>query len=378
MFKLRIRKHQLGLCFRHGDLHQVLKPGSYFLPGRFFRGDRVKLVDTLKVRFEHPLLDVLVLDEALREELVIVELNDNQRAFVWVDGRLGFLLEPGRHAFWKRPHEIEVEVHEIDPPRFEHSKLEAILSHPDADQFLRTVNVPQRHRALFFQEGRLIDTAEAGMHVFWKLIAAAVDWKLVDLREQQANVAGQEIMTADKVTVRLNLMVTWEVVDAVLSVTTVEDCAQALYLEAQLALRAAVGTRTLEQLLGDREAVGDEVRSGVAERAASFGVAVKSAGLRDVILPGEMKQILNQVIEAQKQAEANLIRRREETAAARSQANTARLLTENPSLARMKELESLQEILRGANATFVLGRGDLLKQIRTLAAAPEGGDAVDA
>jgi regulator of protease activity HflC (stomatin/prohibitin superfamily) len=76
--------------------------------------------------------------------------------------------------------------------------------------------------------------------------------------------------------------------------------------------------------------------------ATEFGVSVRSVGLRDIILPGEMKQILNQVIEAEKQAQANLIRRREETAAARSQANTAKLLAENPGAgSRMKELESL-------------------------------------
>jgi regulator of protease activity HflC (stomatin/prohibitin superfamily) len=95
---------------------------------------------------------------------------------------------------------------------------------------------------------------------------------------------------------------------------------------------------------------------------------VRSVGLRDIILPGEMKQILNQVIEAEKQAQANLIRRREETAAARSQANTAKLLAENPALARMKELESLAEILAGTKATFVLGGGDLGAQVRRLTA----------
>ena len=89
-------------------------------------------------------------------------------------------------------------------------------------------------------------------------------------------------------------------------------------------------------------------------------------GLRDIILPGDMKTILNEVIMAQKQAEANLIRRREETAAARSQANTAKLLAENPALARMKELEALQEILKGTTATFVLGSGDLAEQVSGL------------
>lgn len=113
-----------------------------------------------------------------------------------------------------------------------------------------------------------------------------------------------------------------------------------------------------------------DVLNVVQRRAAQFGVAVRGIGIRDVIVPGDMKTILNQVIKAEKRAEANLIKRRAETAAARSQANTARILAENPLLQRMKELE-LQEILAGTKATFVLGQGDLAEQVRGLVTGRE-------
>ncbi len=102
---------------------------------------------------------------------------------------------------------------------------------------------------------------------------------------------------------------------------------------------------------------------------------IKSVGLKDIILPGEMKTILNQVIEAEKSAQANLIKRREETAAARSQANTAKLLAENPTLARMKELEQLTEILAGTRSTFVFGSGDMSEQVRGLVGSSQTKDA---
>ena len=118
------------------------------------------------------------------------------------------------------------------------------------------------------------------------------------------------------------------------------------------------------------------MRTILARRADEFGVDVLGVGLRDIILPGEMKSILNQVIEAEKQAQANLIRRREETAAARSQANTAKLLADNPTLARMKELEALQDILSGAKTTFVLGQGELVQQVgRLISQESPNGDA---
>ena len=367
-FKIRIRKHEVGLWFRHGDFYRALSPGKHWLiwPINFWR-NYVQRIDILSSKFEHPMLDMLLEDDHLREMLVIVDLADNQRALIWKDGRLGWILGPGRHAFWKRPHKIDVETFDVSDFKFEHSKIEAVFGHSDAARFLDGVRIEAHERGLLFREGKLVEQLGPGMYVLWKN-AGKITWTSVDLREQVADVAGQEIMTADKVTLRINLVVTYQVTDVEKAVTSVSDYAQALYRQAQLVLREAIGARQLDKLLTDKDIVGRELRDVLASRAKEFGVAVRNVGLRDIILPGDMKLILNQVIEAQKQAEANLIRRREETAAARSQANTAKLLAENPALARMKELEALQEILSGTKATFILGQGDLIEQVGRLVA----------
>ena len=119
-------------------------------------------------------------------------------------------------------------------------------------------------------------------------------------------------------------------------------------------------------MLAGKNTISVEVLEAIKARGHEVGAEILSVGVRDVILPGEMKTLMNQVIEAQKQAEANLIKRREETAAARSQANTARLMAENPVLRRMKELEQLQSVLAGTRATIVLGQGDVAKQIHQM------------
>ena len=371
MFKtIHIKKHERGLWFRRGDFERLLYPGTY----RFwempwnFGSTKVETVDLLKARFEHPMLDVLIDDERLRESLIVVDLTDDERALVWKNGRLLHILGPGRHAYWKLPHALTVETFDVTSFRLEHRKLQAILQHPDALRWLDGVATGDNEDVLLYRDGVLIDTLAKGLHVFWKG-TGKVTWKAVDRREQTADVAGQEIMTSDKVTLRVNLLVSWQVTDPVKAVSTVGDHAQALYREAQLALRAAVGTRPLDALLADKESVGGDVRAALVSRTAEFGVAVRSVGLRDIILPGDMKTLLNQVIAAQKEAEANLIRRREETASVRSQANTARLLAESPQLARLKELEMLKDVLAGTSATFVFGEGDLAGQLRTLVAS---------
>ena len=363
---IRVRKHEIGLWFHYGDLRRVFEPGTHRVwaaPGR--RRNSFELVDTLVPRFEHDRLESLVRDELLANRLEVVDLKDDERALAWVDGRLGAILGPGLHAFWLGPASVRIERFSVNDARFEHPRLESILGFPGGATHFDGVRVEAHERVLIFRDGELAEQLGPGHFVYWRG-GPSVSWKAVDLREQIADIQGQEIMTADKVTLRVNLVVTHRVVDAVRAVTEVADWAQALYREAQLELRSAVGGRTLEKLLTDKDEVGAEIRNRVASRGAEFGVAVSGVGLRDVILPGDMKVILNEVIVAQKQAEANLIRRREETAAARSQANTAKLLSENPVLARMKELEALQDILRGTDATFVLGSGDLAEQVGTL------------
>ena len=365
-----VRDHELALRFRNGNLRDVLGPGSAWALDLPFRRLRDEVVDTRKTRFTHRLIDVLVRNPVLVPYLTIVDLRDTQRAIVWREGRLAFILGPGKHALWKAPFDLAVEIFDVDTFRLEHEKLDVILDHEDAGTWLGVVDVPAFHEALVFRDGKLVARANGGRMAFWRGAGRPV-YETVDRREETADVAGQEIMTRDKVTLRVNLAVTYRVVDAVQAVTATRDYTQTLYREAQLALRAAVGTRTLDALLAAKQAVGGDVQGVLAERAKTFGVEVRSVGLRDIVLPGDMKSILNQVIEAQKRAEANLIRRREETAAARSQANTAKLLAQNPTLARIKELELLQDVLAGTKATFVFGAGSVADQVRGLVTKDE-------
>jgi regulator of protease activity HflC (stomatin/prohibitin superfamily) len=368
----RIRQHERGLLFRHGDFVRLLPPGTHRFWGRLVGGPRaeVHVANTLATRFEHPMLDVLLQSADVRRDLEVVENSDTQRAVVWKDGRVMGVLGPGRFAFWKTPAKLRVEQYDVETFRFEHRSLQAILQSAEAGRWLDGVKVDAGETVLLFRDGVLVDRLGEGLHVFWKG-TGHVTWKTVSLREQMLDVAGQEIITADKVSLRVNLVVTFLVSDPIKSVTATADAAQALYRDAQLALRAVIGTRQLDGLLADKESVGNELRQMIVARAGELGLSVRSVGLRDIILPGDMKTLLNQVIAATKEAEANVIRRREETAAARSQANTAKLLAENPALARLKELEALQQILAGAKATFVLGQTDLAKQVTGLLSSRE-------
>jgi regulator of protease activity HflC (stomatin/prohibitin superfamily) len=112
----------------------------------------------------------------------------------------------------------------------------------------------------------------------------------------------------------------------------------------QLAAREFVAGVTLDELLEGRDTLTKYLEAQVTPRAETFGVRVHRVGVKDVILPGEMKLLLNKVIEAEKAAAANVILRREDAAATRNMANTAKVIAENPVLMRLKELETMKEI----------------------------------
>ena len=363
----RIRQHERGLLFRYGDLSKVLQPGKYRLWRRLYSRNAAQVVtyDVNQLRIDHAHLEIWLQNTNFRNAVEVIENDDAQRAIVFRDERVLAVLGPGRYAYWKTPAKLRIEQYSIASFRFEHPRLQAILQAPDAPRYLDGVKVDAGETVLLYRDGVLIDRLGEGLHVYWKGVGQ-VTWKQLSLREQMLDVAGQEIITSDKVSLRVNLVVTYNVIDPVKAVTTSADAGQALYRDAQLALRAVIGTRALDALLADKESVGNELRQMIVARAQELGLQVRNVGLRDIILPGDMKALLNQVIAATKEAEANVIRRREETAAARSQANTARLLAESPQLARLKELEALQQILAGAKATFVLGNADLAKQVTGL------------
>lgn len=362
MFRwIQIRDHERGLLYRNRVFRQVLRPGRHWVFDPTFRV-RVVRVSVRDTFLESPDLDVIVRTGALGDEALVLDLGDEQRALVWVDGRFAAILGRGLWVAWTVFREVKAEVVEVREPRFRHPALAAVLAQPASPAFLDEVRVDAGQVGLVMVDGRLAETLEPGRYAFWRDVAR-VSVRHVDLREQVIDVGGQEIMTADKVTLRLNTVVTYRVADAARAVTAVESYEQALYREAQLALRAVIGARELDPLLADKDEVASELEVLVRARGESLGLEVAALGIRDVILPGDMKEILNRVTEARKAAEANLVTRREETAAIRSQANTARIFESNPALMRLRELEVLEKVAETAQLTVVLGETGLADRV---------------
>jgi len=362
--RAKVRSYEVGLYFRDGEFLGLLGEGAYRFFDPFGRV-AIEVVSQRTPHFVHEKLDLIVKSGELKGYATVIDLKDDQRGLVWIDGRFSTLLAPGLYAYWSGRRDVRVEIVDARRPRFEHEELNLIARLPAINVQLDLCSIGRGCVGVLFLDGEFIETLPAGRYAFWRGVADARVVE-VDLRETTIDVGGQEIMTADKVTLRLNAVVTYRVADPRRAVCATEDAKQALYRETQLALRAVVGARDLDALLGDKDVVARETEETLRRRANELGVLVLSSGIRDVILPGEMKDLMNKVTEARKAAEANLVFRREETAAMRSQVNTAMLLTDNPVLMRLRELEALEKIASAGHLNVVLGEKGLADRVVNL------------
>ena len=360
--RITIAQHERGLLFRNRSFEAVLEPGVHRIFDPLERTE-VQVYDLTVPEFEHPRLDFLLEEarEMVAKYFVIEQIGYSEVGVVYKSGKLSGVLAPGtRQLYWRGAIEVRVDRQDISES-FELTKGLAKLlvraKQPLATSVAEAVSaaeVPDTAIGLLLVDGELAQVLQPGLHAFWKY-QRALKIELVDRRVQAMEVAGQEILTRDKVSLRVNLTALWQVLDAVKARSTLSNFVEFLYKELQFALREAVGGRTLDELLGDKGALDREVGEAVRAKVEEHGLAVRSVGVKDVILPGEMKTILNQVVEAEKVAQANLIRRREETAATRSLLNTARLMDENPTLLRMKELETLEKVTEKIDKLTVFG-----------------------
>ncbi|HAE37638.1 MAG TPA: peptidase [Candidatus Riflebacteria bacterium] len=361
MFRLiKIRNAETGLKFKNGKLVAALQPGWHL--ARTILGERIDVLNEKDLFVWHEEVDQVINSGLLNDRITVVDLKDNQRAVLWIDDRFYALLGTGRQAIWTTQKSIRVEELVADDPRFEHRQLYKIGKSAAASNLLETVQVEQGETCVYYRDGKFVAELEPGFYAFWKNVAA-LKFFVVSRKEKVLDLSGQEIMTADKVSLRLNAVVNFKIRDAVKSVSVCESAETALYREAQLIMRAVIGARKIDEMLASKEQLTAEIATLLKTRADAYGVEVTGFGVKDIILPGKMREIMNRVVAAQKEAEANQIMRREETAATRSQCNTAKMLETNPTLMRLRELELIEKVAEKSKINLILGEKGLAEKL---------------
>ena len=361
MKMVKVNAYQVGLVFKNGVYQRLLKEGKYW----FWENVQVYIYDLFKP-FVAPIeLNILLQDEQLAEMLHVVDVKDGEIVILYENGLLKQVLTAGRYTFWKSAVNyafVRADISKIEIPE---DIDRSILQNRFLQPFVRSYEVQNFEKALLFVDGKFVKVLEPGVYYWWKN-SIVIHVAKVDVRQQQMEINGQEILTKDKAALRINAWAQYKVVNIEKVLLENKEYDKQLYVSFQLALREYISGFSFDELLEKKESMVPFILQRVKEKAEALGVEVLSFGIRDIILPGDVKEIMNQVLIAEKKAQANIIMRREETASTRSLLNTAKLMEENGMLWKLKEMEYVEKIADKISNISVNGNGDLIGQLKQI------------
>lgn len=209
--------------------------------------------------------------------------------------------------------------------------------------------------ALLYRNGAYKATLTAGKYRFWNNGYTVM---ILDKRDQQLVVQGQEVLTSDHVVLKVSALATYRVVDALTLTRAIAEPYALLYTDLQLALREVVSASTAEDFLSQKNLQDEKLTALMTERCKQLGVEFHRVALRDVMLPGELKRSFMSALQQRQEAHASLEKARAETATLRTLANAAKLMRDNPELLQLRYLDTLNNLRDSKNTSLVLGLTD--------------------
>lgn len=358
MKTVRINVGKVGVVRRMGDYHRVLTAGKHWVR----LSDEVisYAMDGFYVVTSD--VEIMLRDEKFKSLVEVVEVKDFEIALKSKGHNFERVMGPGRYFYFKGLVDFNFEI--IDRRNTEEAnelKL-GLMNKAELTPYRLEVKIEAFEEGLLFIDGKYVRRLTKGLYYFWKYVVP-VEVMKVDMRQVLMEISGQELLTKDKAALRLNFQATYRLVDAEKALLENKDYQKQLYTAFQLALREFVGTLTLDELLAAKDKVAVAIFEHVKAEAKNLGIEVITAGIRDIILPGEVRDIMNKVLVAQKSAEANTIARREETAATRTLMNTAKLMEDNDMLYRLKEMEFIEKIAEKIGEVNLSSNGQVLEQL---------------
>lgn len=358
MKKVIINENQRGLLFKNGKYVKMLPAGKYFSYG----GKEIEVLN-----LEQPIisdkcaLDIILSDPTVANNVSVIEVADEELALHFVNGKFVSVLRHGKYAFWSLIDKHEYKIVDISTPEVSADVPEYIFTKIPSIYYTKVEVLEYQKARLYFNQ-KFIKILDAGTYYFWKN-GVKIDVGFVDTRLTQMDITGQEILTQDKVSLRINFVCNYRVTDYVKILTEIDDFAEQMHVAAQLALREYVGKYKLDEILENKSQMSEFVFRKLKEKEKDLFVEITDAGVKDIILPGEIREIMNTVLVAEKRAQANVITRREEVASTRSLLNTAKLMDENQTLYKLKELEYVERICENVGNINLNGNTDVLSQL---------------
>ncbi len=203
---------------------------------------------------------------------------------------------------------------------------------------VRRATVYEFERGLRYVKGRFNSVVSPGQYWYLPWFTAI---RKVDVRPRFVSVAGQEVLSSDGVTLKVSLAVNYEVADPETAINKVQDFQETLYTELQIALRQIIGSADIDSLLATRDSISRKLLEMTEARARELGLRLIAVSIKDIMFPGNLKEMFAQIVGARKEGLAALEKARGETAALRNLANAAKMIESNPSLMQLRLLQAV-------------------------------------
>lgn len=358
--KYIIKDNQAGFVLKNGVFQKMVTSGIYYFPK--ICGYEVAIenmegeVDYLELPYQ-----ALARDASFLSATVHMEVPDGSVGFIYVNGKLSSFANRREYTFWNVYDKYEIKIVSMEGTVMGEEVTRHMLSVLPS-KFYKEISVAEGEVGLLYYDNVMQDQLGKGTYRFW-LYSHNVTGKIFDIKQKELDIVGQEILTKDKIGIRMNFACIYKIRDVVEFVEKISELKGQLYSAVQLVIREIVGNYKLDEILEAKEKISKEIYTALKERENMFCVEFLSAGIKDIILPGEIREIMNSVLVAEKAAQANVISRREEVASTRSLLNTAKLMDENRTLYKLKELEYLEKICERVGEISVNGNAGLAEQL---------------
>ncbi|MCQ2531851.1 MAG: slipin family protein [Saccharofermentans sp.] len=368
MKKVILNQNAYGILVKDGRFVRTVAPGKYHIWGNS------QILETpveSEIKFSTVRLSDMVGNKDFDGNSVVVDVPSGHIAVHMLDGMYHGTCAEGKHAFWKAAGNHEFTMVNVEDYQLEGKLPENILramanGHNNS---IVVEYVEEGTVGVLFIDSKFDSLLEAGRHVFYVPYTeyGRVSTEVVPVMTGSISntLPYQEVLTSDKAEVRVNMTVSYKVTDPVKYASNKNAINLAFNNACKLSLRESACNLTLDQLLESREALSESVANSLRAKGESLGIEVEEAGIMDMVLPGNIRAIMNTVLEAEKKAQANVILRREEVASTRSLLNTAKMMDDNPTLYRLKELECLERICGNVDSLNVAS-GETLNNMLSL------------
>jgi len=365
IMKIIINENERGYLFKYGKFIKMLNPGKHScLSWMGYTITKVSIDSSLVVNTAGIDISVLTKDENFKNSITVINVPDNKIAVHYIDGRITDTLTSGEYAFWNILKKHTFDVIDISNPEVK-KEIDKNIFKYITEKLYTKIEVSEGEKAVVYFDSKFQRELSSGIYFFWNS-KIKVTYELINVRIQQLDISGQEILTTDRVSLRINFVCSFKIIDAVKLISEIKDYKTQIYIFSQMVLREYVGRFKFDELLNQKDEIAGFILSKLKEKQGEYYVEFIDAGIKDIILPGEIRDIMNTVLIAEKKAQANVISRREEVASTRSLLNTAKLLDENETLYKLKEMEYLENICDKVGNISISGGNNLLAQLNAL------------